>query len=667
MNFLTEYIIWSILKIFGFFVRCLPLRVALGVGRFIGTVAYYLDRKHRRQAYFNLRIALSSERTPQEFNGILKNLFKNYAQNLIELFRMPSLTPQKFKELVKIDGEENISESLKAGKGLILLAMHFGSWEMASLSSAMLGYPYKVIVKSQKKYFRLNEMLNSSRSCGGAVVLARGMGTRDFIKSLQNNEVIGMVADQGGRDGVLVPFFGRGASMSSGAIRMGLKWGVPVCFSVIVREPQGHHHLIIHKPWELSNTGDLEKDVLANLKELAPQMEDCIRRYPSEYMWFYKNWKYSKDRNILLLDDGRAGHLRQSQRVSKILQELLQEKGFKAEIHSAPVIFKSEWRRKIFAFINFVGFPFVYLKRWDFLRASLTEDSFNKISRVKADYLISCGSSLPGVNQLLCEDQDAKSIVIQKPGFLSIRRFHLVILPQHDALNFCSSAQGGAIFNVGKTKVAATYGAINLVSPEYLKEQAELLSNRFSHLKNRFRMKLGVFIGGDSRNLCLGETQIKIMIDQLKEVAEQMNVDILLTTSRRTTARVEQLLQRAFKKYPHCSLLILASQDNIPEAVGGILGLADILVVSGDSISMVSEAASSGKKTIVFSPQMRRGLREKHNKHKWFVENLRAQGFIFSTDVKQLARVIYDMSKGKIQPSILDDGKIVREALKGII
>ena len=671
MNSLKEYIILLVVKTFGFLIRCLPLPAALGLGRFIGLMGYCLDRKHRRQAYLNLRIALSQEKTPEQFNIILKELFKNYAQNFIELFRLPSLTPAKFKNLVKIEGEEYIAESLKKGKGLILLAMHSGGWEMANLTCAMLGYPYKVIVNPQRKYSRLHDLLNSYRSCAGSIVLMRGVGTRDFIKTLQNNEVIGMVGDQGGKDGVFIPFLGRNAPFSSGAVRIALKWGVPICFSIIIRKPGGHHHLIIHKPLELINTGDLERDVSANLSQISRQMEGYIRRDPCEYMWFYKAWKYSKDVNILILTDGRTGHLRQSQMAASSLQTLLAEKGITARIHSARAAFRSRKKAVTFSLLSLAAFPVVYLRRWSLLKNFLTAESFQEISGIKAEFIISCGSSLAALNQVLSQDQNAKSIVIQKPGFLSMRRFNLVILPQHDTLNlekyFKKDNPAGSIVSCGRTQIAATYGAVNLVNPAYLQEQTQILLNHFSHLKNKYKVRLGVFVGGDSRDMYLSEQQIRVLIDQLKEAAEQMNADILLTTSRRTSSRIEQLLQRAFKKDPRCPLFITVAQNDVPEAVGGILGLADILIVSGDSISMISEAASSGKPAIVFSPKMRHSFLGKRSKHKLFVDKLSAQGFIFSADVKQLAQAVYDISKNKIQTKPLEDWKIVQEGLTRIL
>ena len=221
--------IYFSVRLFGLIIRILPTSWALAVGRFIGLMAYTFDVKRKTQVYANLKVAFAESKFPREIKRISKDCFQRYGQNLIELFRLPLITtPESFRDTVEIEGKEHIQEALKLGKGVILLAMHFGSWEIASFSFAKLGHPYKVIVKPQKKYSRMDELLNSYRTCGGQVVLSRGMGTRDLLKSLKNNEIIGMVVDQGGRDGALVPFFGRKASMSDGALRIGLRHGMRV-------------------------------------------------------------------------------------------------------------------------------------------------------------------------------------------------------------------------------------------------------------------------------------------------------------------------------------------------------------------------------------------------------------------------------------------------------
>lgn len=633
------------------------MSLALGVGKFIGLMAYYFDTKHKSQAYANLKMAFADSKSPEELKQITKELFKNYGQNFIELFRMPLLTPEKFKKLVKIEGNEYITESLKEGKGVIFLAMHYGSWEMASLACAMLNYPYKVIVKEQTKHSRLNDLLNDYRACGGSVVLTRGMGTRDFVKSLKENKVIGMVADQGGRDGVLVPFFGRQASMSVGAIRMGLKLGVPLCFSVIIREKGAFHKMVIHKPLELIQTGDLEKDIVTNLNQITKVMEDYIRQHPSEYMWFYKIWKYSDETNIVILNDGKVGHLRQSENLARITQKSLAERDIKSSIQTKRVVFKSKLAARLCSVICAISHPFFLQGRLGIFKWFLTEESYKEIMSIKADFIISCGSSIAGINYLLSLDHSAKNIAILKPGLLGYNKFDLVVLPQHDT---------GAR-EEKSPKVVITKGAPNLINKEYLKDQSEKLFHRYSHLKNKTKLKIGLFIGGDAKSVYLSEQQMRILIRQVKEAAKELKADILVTTSRRTPVRIEQLFLKQLKKDSLCPLVILANREDVPEAVGGILGLADIVVTSGDSISMISEAASSGKNTIVFSPQNREVVLKVRHKHTIFINKLNQQGHILSTDVKNVGRSIFDVAKNKIQTKKIDNNEVILEAVRKVI
>ena len=654
---LVEGLIFHSVSVFGAFVRLLPLRIALFIGKIIGLLAYYFDTKHKTLAYANLKMAFADSKSPAELKRITKKLFRNYGQNFIDLFRMPLIKPKNFQKLITVEGIENLSEGRRQGKGAIMLAMHFGSWELASLSCAMLNLPYKVMVKPQTRYSRLDELLNWYRSYGGYVVLSRGMGTRDFIRSLKNNEVIGMVVDQGGRDGTLVPFFGRNASMSVGAIRMGLKWGVPICFSIIHREPNGRHTMIVHKPLELINTGNPEKDISANLNRITKIMEDYIRRYPSEYMWFYKIWKYSNETAIAILNDGKTGHLRQSQAVAGLAQKALGERSISSTVRAVEVVFRSRLYRHVFAVLNLLVPPVFYRAQLGWLKGFLTPESFQQIRRVKAEFVVSCGSGVAGVNNFLSRDYGAKSIAILKPGLLGYRRFHLVILPRHEMRK---GYPPGA-------SLVYTKAAPNLISPEYQAEQSLVLLNRYPHLKNNLKLKIGLFIGGDSKNIFLDEHQMKVLIHQLTEVAQEINADILATTSRRTPAAVEQLLHKRLRKHPRCPLLILAGQDNVPEAVGGILGLSDIQVVSGDSISMVSEASSSGKNTIVFLPELRKKGTGTPNKHLDFIEELAAQVYILESGIKDIGRAVYDIAKGKIQTKPLDDNPVILNALRGII
>jgi len=219
--------------------------------------------------------------------------------------------------------------------------------------------------------------------------------------------------------------------------------------------------------------------------------------------------------------------------------------------------------------------------------------------------------------------------------------------------------------------VAIVRAAPNLITEKYLTDQTDLLLKRYSHLKNSFRTKIGVLIGGNTKNVEFTESAIKIIIHQIKEAATQLNADILLTTSRRTPENIEQLLWRELKKFERCPLLISASQGNVPEAVGGILGLSDYIVVSGESISMVSEAVSSGKKTVVFrvgNPITEGAVTDLgKNKYEKFVDRLNEQGYLVSCSGKNVGQALYSVMREKIRFKPLNDREVLKHAVEQII
>ncbi len=654
---MAESILCFLIKVFAFLIRSIPVNWALGIGKAIGYGVYLFDVRHRTLAYSNLKLAFSETKSPDELKKISRDLFLNFGQNIIELFRLPLLSPKNFHHYVTVEGKENVEAALEKKKGCILLAMHSGSWEMASTTCSMMGFSYKVFAKEQARHLKLDALLNSYRSCGGTVVLTRGTGTRDFIRAVQNNELVSIVVDQGGRDGVLVPFFGRNARLSAGAIRIGLKYDAAICFSIITREKGAQHRMIINKPFDLIKTGDLEKDVEENLKRIVKWMEQYITLRPSEYMWFYKVWKFSNEENIAILSDGKTGHLRQSQNVGAAVEKALKSRDIVSKTQMLNISFKNKLARNVLNVIALVCPPVLYRGRLEFLKWFLKDECFKEISSLRANYIISTGASVAGLNHLIARDGYAKSLVAMKPGFLPLNRFDFVFLPKHDW------PEG----KKAERPVILTNAAPNLINPEYLKEQSELLLKHFSHLKGKVRTKIGVLIGGDSKHVFLSENMLKMIVNQLKQLIGEMNIDLLITTSRRTPAPIEQLLFREFKKDPNCPLLILANQEHVPEAFGGILGLSDILIVSGDSVSMISEAASTGKNTIVFYPEGKTASDEKNNKFRSFINHLSVDGFILATDVKNLNQAVYSIIKNKFHCRRLNDNEIIEDAARYVI
>ena len=112
-------------------------------------------------------------------------------------------------------------------------------------------------------------MLNEYRTIAGAHVIFAGVATKEIIRAMKDNEVVSLVLDQGGKTGLAVPFFGKTASMSTGAMRLALKYGCAVCPVWIERRSNGKNVLRFSPAMDLAVTGDLEKDLKVNISNAA--------------------------------------------------------------------------------------------------------------------------------------------------------------------------------------------------------------------------------------------------------------------------------------------------------------------------------------------------------------------------------------------------------------
>jgi mitochondrial fission protein ELM1 len=104
--------------------------------------------------------------------------------------------------------------------------------------------------------------------------------------------------------------------------------------------------------------------------------------------------------------------------------------------------------------------------------------------------------------------------------------------------------------------------------------------------------------------------------------------------------------------------------------------LSEIVIVSGESISMVSEAVSSGKYVVVFKLEKRRRktlcllegkIRQRETKHERFLESLKQKGFITLAPPENLAEIVKRLWMEKSPSKTLDDNQIICKAVKGLL
>jgi mitochondrial fission protein ELM1 len=194
------------------------------------------------------------------------------------------------------------------------------------------------------------------------------------------------------------------------------------------------------------------------------------------------------------------------------------------------------------------------------------------------DLLVSCGRrSVPyalAVRRL--SEGRTFTVHIQDPH-VAPDRFDLVAPPVHDGLE--------------GDNIVPTMGALHRVTQERLRAEAEALAPAVAHLPRPY---VTVLIGGSNGSFRIDERVILGWARRLMLLANQHEASLLVTPSRRTGRNnVAELIE-----------LLRPARAQVWDMTGdnpyfGYLGLADHVVVSPDSISMVSEACATGKPVYV--------------------------------------------------------------------
>jgi mitochondrial fission protein ELM1 len=92
----------------------------------------------------------------------------------------------------------------------------------------------------------------------------------------------------------------------------------------------------------------------------------------------------------------------------------------------------------------------------------------------------------------------------------------------------------------------------------------------------------------------MGPGDMRVLARQLKEAAASLGGGLVITPSRRTGDDALGVLREELKGTPH---FLWDGRGGNPYF--GILGIADFLVVTCDSVNMVSEACATGKPVYV--------------------------------------------------------------------
>ena len=218
------------------------------------------------------------------------------------------------------------------------------------------------------------------------------------------------------------------------------------------------------------------------------------------------------------------------------------------------------------------------------------------------ELLIACGRKSIGLGLALRRASGRRCFVVcvQDPR-LNPSRFDLVVAPRHDA--------------VRGSNVILTHGAPSRVTPTRLDAAKTQFAARFAHLP---RPLVSVLLGGRTKHHRFAPVEAEALGRQLAALARQENAGLAITASRRTPPESLAAFRAGLGHTP--AYFYDGTAEN---PYFGLLAHADAIVVTADSVNMISDACSTGRPVLVAALHGRTSARFER-----FLAQMRAGGLI---------------------------------------
>ena len=242
-------------------------------------------------------------------------------------------------------------------------------------------------------------------------------------------------------------------------------------------------------------------------------------------------------------------------------------------------------------------------------RISLDSSSREKIIAPWPDLVIAAGRRTAAIARYIKRSSGGSTRLIQimNPGG-ALEHFDLLCIPTHDPI-------------INDKNVMPIIGSPHEFTPDALADARSVWMPKFADLPTPY---FALMVGGSTRRQTFTPSMARELASRASARANAAGGSLLVTTSRRTGTATSALIESI-----HAPSRIFQWGDVTENPYAGFLACADQIIVTGDSISMCTEACASGVPVHLFAPPELVSA-----KHKRFHQILRDNGYIADIESK---------------------------------
>ena len=264
-------------------------KLGLGLGKF----AYHVLRKDRGIIRKQLKL-IFPELHDTKREEWTRECFKHFGQMLFEFLCLPQIINDQ-ENLIRVENEAALMNAVNAGKGVILLGMHMGNWELITAYAKRSGL-FMTAATANFPDQRINQLMISQRKLENMEIMPRGTGmsSRKLFRCLKKKNILILIIDQDANvPSTWVPFFGIPSKTPVGASVFALKTGASVVSYNVIRENDGTFRLKFETLGIFGrNHPTMEQDIYSVTRKINQHLEQRIRENPQQWAWFHRRWRH---------------------------------------------------------------------------------------------------------------------------------------------------------------------------------------------------------------------------------------------------------------------------------------------------------------------------------------------------------------------------------------
>jgi len=253
---------------------------------------YHIWGFRRELSRSNLRNSFP-DKSAAEIESIARASYRNACNMMAEILKGAVMPPEELRQRVKIANVGILQPYIAAGWPLVLLASHHCNWEWLLLDTCL---EFKIPVDAVYKPLRvsaIDRFMQEARSRFGGTPIP----VKDFMIEVMRRRgaarIFALVADQTpphDEEKHWTRFLNQDTAFFVGADKIARIAQAPVFFVGMHRVRRGYYEATLQLLAEPPYQGD-GHEVIERYVRVA---EDHIRKYPADWLWMYRKWKYKK-------------------------------------------------------------------------------------------------------------------------------------------------------------------------------------------------------------------------------------------------------------------------------------------------------------------------------------------------------------------------------------